>query len=448
MRLLSLSFIPLSLCTEPPEESISWVNALSNIFVNDDDADDDGYLSDFGEGVGLEDAQANRVPATPLSTTLQPTRLDLVRPRATESEDASGDDGGAKRPRVSLSDDQPDEDNAPGGEPSPRRLSELDEGRGFGLLAANPDIGRLEFVESLISSNRSLKREKVARFFYDCQKRTRFPIFVRDFLDSNRHLLDIYSSRLLTRALLPLYRSAGFIRNATLPVEYIRMWAERVLVEPGSHPTETSRGIKHVRLSRESRSDLFTRLWRICGAPPIPRLVAGGPVSSSASATIPAVKRTVILSDADRLTALELLEANPSWKVPQLVDAFLTTRPGQPTNLVKAMFDRFRGLTHVPVWMHEEISTNAHLAAEGSVKALIERVQQRATREGTSSGHLSKKFIMQWIQLCVPEDGSPERCTRESSRGRVLVRMPEDAQRTLFASIREKLVMKMSTKSS
>ena len=337
---------------------------------------------------------------------------------------------GVKRPTSWVADEAAASKLAPAG---PGALSELDQGRGFALLAANPDIPKSDFVASLINSNADLDEARVQHFFYNCHKRTRFPAFVRDFLETHPEYLmkreGVISS--LKASLLPLFQERGFHTAHNMHGKAIPMWGNLVLGRPrSSYSTETTRGLEFIRLSRSAQVELFTQLWREYGSPPISLVVAANEPSSRSGR---------VLTDADRVAALELLERNPLLGASELVEAFMSSNPRCSLKAVKTMFKRYRGWTTIPLWMHETLRLNAHLA-EKEMPTLIQLVLEEGDKAGRKCPYSTEEFVRGWIKFCVvdlrPVVGSPEPCVRETTRGGVFVRMTGDVQKAFFASRR------------
>ena len=406
-----------------------------------------GYISDFGEN---EAFTHEALPVLPVSTTtLQPPVRPLrARPTTTAAPVAAS--WRRRRGIKRLLNDSPssplveDADAEPAGCGT---LSSLDEGRGFALLAANPDIPKDEFVASLISSNPHLFKIKVEIFFYNCHKRTRFPKFVRDYFASHREHLES-RTRAATRASLsavlqPLYVKNRLAATGSVPVGAISMWGKLVLREPAQsyYSTEIARGMEFLRLSRAAQVDLFTQLWHRCGSPPMPPVV---------SAVVPSPIPSRDSTQVDRIDALELLAGNPSMSLSTLVDAFVATHPGRSMKAVRTIFRRYRGWTAVPAWMHETISQNAHLArTKEGMKELIRLVLKGADTAGRKWPYRTEGYIRAWIKFCVvvvnpAPAGEP--CEHHTTRGGVFVRMPENIQKAFFESTREQLIAKSTNR--
>ena len=370
-------------------------------------------------------------------TTLHPGRVLHSRPTTSAAapivrrrgSKRNRDDESEPGPESSSITENDDGEDGPG--ESSGGLSMLDRGRGYALLAANPDIPKDDFVASLINSNPDLDKRRVNCFFSNALQRRRFPRFVRDYLDTHRSLLKGDPSRgSLRNALKLLYLNAGFRRGNDIPSKAIRMWGQLVLTEsPHGHTTETIRGVEHLRLSPEAQVKLFTQLWVECGSPPAPLVVSAPTPVRPSTATR--------LTEGDHVTAFELLELHPSWKLSQLIHAFLETCPGVPETTVRAMFKRYRGWTKVPLWMHQTITRNIHLATD-NMKRLIELVLAAAARRDQKYARAPAQFVKDWIRFCVPANAdSPEPCIHETRGMGVFVKMPDDVQTVFFAGKRE-----------
>ena len=423
MRRFLLTLLSLAHCTEPPE----WLIEVPDAFDLDDS---NGYLSDFGENVGLLNTSDLPIVSTsPMPPTkLRPDRR--LRDRTTTATTAPEAPERPRRARVAKryrDESESPEEHRRAGAPV-RGLTPLDQGRGFALLAANPDISKHDFIASLISSNPEYDLAQVDNFFCTAQKRMRFPKFVRDYLDTHREHLDrdYGGSQSLRSELEPLYVEAGFRSGAFVHVEGIRMWAALVLKGPDAYSIDTGRwGVEFLRLSRQARVELFTQLWRDHGSPPTPEVVPGQKLSRERIRTH--------LTDEDRMAALRLVEANPPWGVAQLVEAFLSTSPGHSSRTVASMFSRFRSWTSIPLWMHETLISNARLA-KGRMEALVGLVNERASKEPVVCQNTSPDFLTIWIQFCVVPPADP--CERFNVGNAVFVRIPENMQSAFYASIR------------
>ena len=440
--------LTLSYSTEPVDEFLDWMKGIPYSASGDDESY--GYLSDFGANVGLEDVPCPVVHATvPLGgSPIQNPATPLPARPATAS--VSGIPSKPRRPKVvkrsrsDYSSESADSSSighnkiARGG--SAGALGRLDQGRAFALLAANPDISKFDFIASLINVNPDLDKMGVKYFYYNCQKRTRFPTFVRDYLDTHRYHLDtVVSPDPLRAELKPLFLAAGLRRGDQVPAKAVRMWGKLVLAGPGCHTTDTTRGVEYLRLSREAQVALFTQLWIESGSPPIT------PVSVAPPTPHPSPEKT-LLSDTDRVAAMELLAAYPSWGMADLVGAFLKAHPGRFGTTVRTMFKRYRGWTTVPLWMHETLCRNAHLAATpASMRDLRVLVLEEAQKVNRGFPNTRVEYITDWIKYCVPPvPGAPEPCEHHITRGGVFVRMPEDMQRDFFATKRSELVARPS----
>ena len=439
-----LSLLPLSVCTQ----TFGWIHGVPDLF-NDDS--DDGCLSDFGEEVSLDmtpgstteitgpfiaDCDSEELTVVPVHTTHQPSSRHRRAP-VTAIAPREANSGPRRRTRVEKRCREKGEssygvDDAKKRSTGPRGLSVRVKGQGFALLAANPDISKNDFVASITHIDRGLGEKQVENFFYNCQKRTRFPAFIRDYFDTHPYHLQGITYEPLTTALKPLFLKAGFRRGDWASAHHIRMWGQLLWRGgPERYTSETWNGVEYLRLTREARIELFTQLWDEYGSPPMPALVPAPPAR-------PAHTRTR-LTRADRIAGLELLTAGPERGIPDLVASFLASYPDRSEKTVTNMFRRYRGWTRVPEWMHETISANAHLARRKEkmeeLRGLIRSKAEEMKREGP---YATAEFITLWIEFCVPSvPGGPEPCDHYTIRGDSFVRMPVDVQRAFFSARRD-----------
>ena len=309
-------------------------------------------------------------------------------------------------------------------------LGAEDMGRGFALLAADPDIPKESFVGSLINSNPALDESRVMFFYWNCQKRTRIHKFVYDLLESHREILALARHSEMDAALRPIFEAAGF-RSTYIPTLVIRTFANLTLDNPGSCSVQVLRGSEYMRLSYEARRDLFSQLRDKHGLPAAP-LVAPPPPQGS--------KRWVRMPFGDRIAALGLLERNPEITKGEFIREFLEVRPGRPPRVLASMFKYNNVLTTLPLWAHEILTRHADLATDHRIEDLVILVRDRARERGVSSSKLTPEFVENWIRFCVPPVPSgPEPCEQYSLRGSVHVRMPAVVRRAHFAWRRMKL---------